>query len=1040
MKSYFKKILSAVLCVILMAVAMPIAAVEPQEEPIKILAIGNSYSCNSTQFISKIAETLGKKVTVTVLYYGGCTLEQHVGFYNNNSSVYRFYTDGVMDYGSYKTMKDAFNADDYDYVTLHQGTSTAAVFDTYWTEEKPWLTDLYSIIQEYEPQAKVMINQTWSFCETCVTEPRDIWPEPYEYSVGMFKDIEANYEKAADMLGLNKETDIIPVGKAVQLAKDEYGFGDFHVAESTTGLTDAQLCANGCLYTDNIHHLNIRGRYIAGCVWLEKIFGLDCRKATFYPEGVLTAEECVILRNIAHEAVTGEKAYIEGDWRVLPDGDGVELLHYYGDVPATGTLTVPTVVNGKTVTRVDDTAYKYVDGLKKLILPEADIVYEDGALDAFTILEDVWDGTSLKPTEGDGTENNPYKIYNGSHLYWAVTNNNKGVYFEVQNNILLNDMVVDLENKSVVIDQNTHQWYLGGSNEAVRFEGIIDGKNHVIKGLYIDNDYKAEENKWNHGAGLIARAGDGAVIKNLAINDSYIKAVNGAASAFVGTTGSGVYDVSLENCYVGENVYIFGAEAGGMIGAGNGSGYVSGISNCYNLGLVEADGFVGGIVGGVWSGTNCPVTNCYATNVKLYGQNPMKFTNCFATLGTATNGITILAIEEMQGTAAMTKMASLKDVYTLPYNGTPVLKSFVGKSNAIWSGFIGSALEGAGTEESPYLITNGEELAYAINGGGKGKYYRLENDIYLNDINGVDWSTGEAKNNYAPSTWICDTVFTGYFDGNGHIVYGIYYPKNYGAHLSASGYAGLIPQITKNTHVTNVGVRYSHIEILGRAGGIVGSVVTQKTSNVNTLIDSCFTDETVYVNTYRLDTTNPASGGILGGTLQTPNVKISNCYSFANVGGSYSKNKIVGSTWQCPETVVFENCYADGSLWLCSSTGNAVKTATNCYSTVAPNETYTTWTQLSTEQMKGENALTNMPLGDKFAITDGYPVLKVFLKEKTLIGDVDSDGKIDTTDLATLKLFLAGISIDISDGADMNGDIEIDTTDLALLKLYLANN
>lgn len=56
-------------------------------------------------------------------------------------------------------------------------------------------------------------------------------------------------------------------------------------------------------------------------------------------------------------------------------------------------------------------------------------------------------------------------------------------------------------------------------------------------------------------------------------------------------------------------------------------------------------------------------------------------------------------------------------------------------------------------------------------------------------------------------------------------------------------------------------------------------------------------------------------------------------------------------------------------------------------------------------------------------------------------GDLNNDGEIDTTDLATLKLFLAGMS-ELDDlgryGADFNEDGKIDTTDLAMLKLRLA--
>lgn len=60
-----------------------------------------------------------------------------------------------------------------------------------------------------------------------------------------------------------------------------------------------------------------------------------------------------------------------------------------------------------------------------------------------------------------------------------------------------------------------------------------------------------------------------------------------------------------------------------------------------------------------------------------------------------------------------------------------------------------------------------------------------------------------------------------------------------------------------------------------------------------------------------------------------------------------------------------------------------------------------------------------------------------------MLGDCNSDGKVDTTDLAIMKLFLAGAG-ELSDtgklGGDLSGDGKVDTTDLAMLKLKLAGN
>lgn len=68
-----------------------------------------------------------------------------------------------------------------------------------------------------------------------------------------------------------------------------------------------------------------------------------------------------------------------------------------------------------------------------------------------------------------------------------------------------------------------------------------------------------------------------------------------------------------------------------------------------------------------------------------------------------------------------------------------------------------------------------------------------------------------------------------------------------------------------------------------------------------------------------------------------------------------------------------------------------------------------------------------------------YPSVSYsFIIENAKRGDADGDGVVNTTDLATLKLHLAGTVSQINDLADYNKDSFIDTTDLASLKLYLA--
>lgn len=63
-----------------------------------------------------------------------------------------------------------------------------------------------------------------------------------------------------------------------------------------------------------------------------------------------------------------------------------------------------------------------------------------------------------------------------------------------------------------------------------------------------------------------------------------------------------------------------------------------------------------------------------------------------------------------------------------------------------------------------------------------------------------------------------------------------------------------------------------------------------------------------------------------------------------------------------------------------------------------------------------------------------------------LYGDANGDGKVNTSDLALLRKYLANYvyatgtsSVTVYAGADANGDGKVNTSDLALLRKYLAN-
>ena len=123
--------------------------------------------------------------------------------------------------------------------------------------------------------------------------------------------------------------------------------------------------------------------------------------------------------------------------------------------------------------------------------------------------------------------------------------------------------------------------------------------------------------------------------------------------------------------------------------------------------------------------------------------------------------------------------------------------SFISLSaQAVWDGTVATSFAGGtGTEDDPYLISNGAELAYlaqiAVNSlATEGKFYRLTEDIILNeDVLNEDYSlNGTPANPFKPISY-----FYGTFDGNGHVISGLYINDSSGTAVGLFGsFYGLV--------------------------------------------------------------------------------------------------------------------------------------------------------------------------------------------------------------------------------------------------------
>ena len=208
---------------------------------------------------------------------------------------------------------------------------------------------------------------------------------------------------------------------------------------------------------------------------------------------------------------------------------------------------------------------------------------------------------------GSGTASSPYLIQCAqdlANLAYLVTDNNddvNGKYFKMTRDIYLNDFTVDA-NGNITANGELKSWTPIGEYGTFwddDFQGIFDGGDHTIYGLYL------EETGSRRFLGLFGSM-EYATIKNLTIKNAYLYAEPTdnvvQLGALVGNcTSSAISNVSVENCYSqivkSDNAM---SQHGGIIGVAYDEVTLNNCSfsgNIYNSNGNENQLYVGGLVG-----------------------------------------------------------------------------------------------------------------------------------------------------------------------------------------------------------------------------------------------------------------------------------------------------------------------------------------------------------------------------------------------------------------------------------------------------------
>ncbi len=617
-----------------------------------------------------------------------------------------------------------------------------------------------------------------------------------------------------------------------------------------------------------------------------------------------------------------------------------------------------------------------------------------------------WNGTTKQPADAIGDAADPYLINSAEELAYIVKNGGKGKNYKLTKDIYLNDVTKIDWNTGVVDSGYTANLWYTSSNAAV-FSGTFDGDGHIIYGLYANSTD-------NTASALFPKIqqNNSDTIKNLGIDSAYISTGN-IAGAFVGeTVASGATGtLTVENCFASSKVTITAKTAGVFYGRG-GINYT--IDKCYSLAKIDGT-TKKGMIGETW-GSNRAISNSYVVDSVITNHGSVACENVYSTDTTGGKNAIKLSSANMKGQDSITaanKMNKLSSCQAFEPTATyPVLKIFyaalVPDNAEIWDGTIKQPADATGDEANPYLIESAEELAYLVQNGGKGKYYKLTKDIYLNDVTKVNWSTGVAEDGYSAKKWYTSAnaaVFNGTFDGDGHIIYGLY------VNSTDSTASALFPKIQQNNSDTikNLGIDSAYISTGNIAGAFVGETVASGATGTLT-ITTCFVGSDVTVKA-KIAAAFYARGG--------SKYDVSECYTLANIIGT-SKYGMVGETWGSARSI------SDSYALNIAITNHGTVECSNVYTT---NVTGGTNSFVRTENnMQGLDVLNNHEkMSDlagcgAFFATNEYPILKIFSDTPIVDDEEIVEGKIWSGKVATKFAAGAGEENDpyiISNGAEL---------------------
>ncbi len=262
------------------------------QKPLKVLMVGNSFAWSCRRYLPAVAASVpGCDLQLEIAHIGGCYLQRHITEYERSKAnpKHRPYLNIKMKWSS---LHELLTKEKWDIISIQQASHLSWRPESY----QPWADKLIAIIRETNPQAEIIIQQTWSYNDGDArlhSGTANSWGISQQE---MFDRLAANYRNLAEA---NKFR-VVPTGLAVQISREDNPLqfpvmtpefmAQFKYPAELPKTTDMvgglgwgkPVKGERKLSVDMIH-LNRHGDYMQACLWFAFLFDRKVDEITFRP-------------------------------------------------------------------------------------------------------------------------------------------------------------------------------------------------------------------------------------------------------------------------------------------------------------------------------------------------------------------------------------------------------------------------------------------------------------------------------------------------------------------------------------------------------------------------------------------------------------------------------------------------------------------------------------------------------------------------------------------------------------------------------------